>query len=133
MRRFMPIMAVLSMMLLIGCSTVRSVEPVWKTIPEIKQTKYEDAWAAIVGCVTGRNLNLEISDAGSGYLRTAYGGTGNNTQTRVIVRVVNRKPLQISLKAELIQLDMWAGQWLPVGNNVAMEKLILDELEARLK
>ena len=131
MRKIILLMAALSITLLMGC--VAPMQATWKTLPEIKQMKYDDAWAALVGCITGKNYNLEMSDAAAGYLRTAYGNTGNGTKTRVIVRVISKNPLQITLKAEVIKHDPWNGGWHEVGNNVALENVIIDELTARLK
>jgi hypothetical protein len=119
----------------IGCA---SSEAVWKTIPEVKQVKYEDAWAIVVGCVSDK-FDLEITDAGSGYLRTAWKVTGKtligqpNEKTRITVRIVNRQPLQINLRAERQTPNIWSGEWQDSGNNEKIEKQILEELSSRLK
>ena len=131
MIKYLSVTVILSMFLLLGC--VSSNPATWKTLPQMQKGQYDEVWSALVSCITSRNFNLEMSDAGSGYLRTAYGGTGHNTKTRVIARVVSKNPLQISMKAEVLKLNMIGGGWVEVGNNTALENLITEELSARFK
>jgi LEA14-like dessication related protein len=121
-------------LLLLGCA---SVEAVWKTLPEVKQTSYENAWSVVVGCVSEK-FDLEVTDSGSGYLRSAWKVNKdflgqNQERTRITVRIESREPLKIKLKAERQTFSSWTHDWVDAGNNEKIEKQILEELSARLK
>lgn len=121
------------LVLLCGCIT--ATEAVWKTIPEVKETSYDNAWSIIVGCVS-ENYDLEITDSGSGYLRTAWKTKSDwlgqpSKRTRIVVRIVSKEPLKVKLKAQR-QRRLGEG-WNEDGNDEKVESQILEELTARLK
>ncbi len=116
---------------MVGCVTGQSAQ--WKTLPEVKKASYDETWSALVGIITAKNYNLETVDGNSGYLRSAWGNTGNNTATQVTARVISKKPLSISIKATMAQRDILSGQMVEVGNNTALENAITEELSARFK
>ena len=116
---------------------MQNKEATWKTIPEIKQTEYEKAWAIIVGAISER-FDLEVIDANSGYLRSAWKENkdwlgSKESRTRVVVRITSREPLKVKLKVEEQKWDALMDEWKGAGNNEKIERELLEEFETRLK
>ena len=118
----------------IGCATTK--EATWKTLPEVTKTSYEQSWAIVVGVVTEK-YDLEVTDATSGYLRTAWKVkkdflNQDDSRTRISVRLESKTPLKFKIRAEKEAKNL-ADQWSPKGNDEQLEKAMLEELTGRLK
>jgi hypothetical protein len=118
-----------------GCVSAR--DAAWKTVPDVA-IPYERAWSIVTNAVTQR-FDLETSDAQSGYLRTEWKVTGKdflNTpikKSRVIVRVEERSPFRVKVKAEKQELNALTDEWVVTGNDEAVEGEIMGELQGRLR
>ncbi|MBI4727746.1 hypothetical protein HY768_11105 [candidate division TA06 bacterium] len=124
----------LACVLFIDCATTQ--EATWKTLPEITKTTYEQSWSIVVGVITEK-YDLEITDAASGYLRTAWKVkkdflNQDDSRTRISVRLESKTPLKFKIRAEKEAKNL-ADEWTPKGNDEQLEKAMLEELSARLK
>lgn len=120
---------------LTACVTAR--EAAWKTVPDVAMP-YDRAWSIVTNAVTQR-FDLETSDAQSGYLRTEWKVTGKDIlnapikKSRVIVRVEERSPFRVKVKAEKQELDVLTDEWVVTGNDETIEGEIMGELQGRLR
>ncbi|MEW6684460.1 MAG: hypothetical protein AB1451_16315 [Nitrospirota bacterium] len=120
---------------LTACVTAR--EASWKTVPDVAMS-YDRAWSIVTNAVTQR-FDLETSDAQSGYLRTEWKVTGKDIlnapirKSRVIVRVEERNPFRVKVKAEKQELNVLTDEWVITGNDEAVEGDIMGELQGRLR
>jgi hypothetical protein len=118
-----------------ACVTAR--DAVWKTVPDVSMP-YERAWSIVTNAVTQR-FDLETSDAQSGYLRTEWKVTGKDLlnmpmkKSRVIVRVEERSPFRVKVKAEKQELNALTDEWVVTGNDETVEGEIMGELQGRLR
>jgi len=124
----------------LGCvmaACVSAREAAWKTVPDVTMP-YERAWSIVTNAVTQR-FDLETSDAQSGYLRTEWRTTGKDIlgapikKSRVIVRVEERSPFRVKVKAEKQELNPLTDEWVLTGNDEAIEGDIMGELQGRLR
>jgi hypothetical protein len=118
-----------------ACVTAR--DAAWKTVPEVAMP-YDRAWSIVTNAVTQR-FDLETSDAQSGYLRTEWKVTGKDIlggpikKSRVIVRVEERNPFRVKVKAEKQELNVLTDEWVVSGNDDTVEGEIMGELQGRLR
>jgi len=118
-----------------ACVTAR--DAAWKTVPDVAMP-YERAWSIVTNAVTQR-FDLETSDAQSGYLRTEWKVTGKDLfnmpmkKSRVIVRVEERSPFRVKVKAEKQELNALTDEWVVTGNDEVVEGEIMGELQGRLR
>jgi hypothetical protein len=110
----------------------------WKTVPDVTMA-YDRAWSIVTNAVTQR-FDLETSDAQSGYLRTEWKVTGKDVfgvvaikKSRVIVRVEERSPFRVKVKAEKQELNTLTDEWVITGNDETVEGEIMGELQGRLR
>ena len=116
---------------------VAAHEATWKTVPDVTMP-YDRAWSIVTNAVTQR-FDLETSDAQSGYLRTEWKVTGKDIlgaaikKSRVIVRVEERSPFRVKVKAEKQELNVLTDEWIVSGNDDTVEGEIMGELQGRLR
>ena len=120
---------------LFGCVTPQSA--VWKTVPEARMP-FERAWSIVVNAVT-QQFDLEISDGQSGYLRTGWKVTKRDIlgspikKARIHVRVEERTPFRVKVKAEKQEFNPFTEDWVVTGNDEEIEGEIMGELSGRLR
>ena len=128
------------MMAALGLSVsacVAAHDATWKTVPDVTMA-YDRAWSIVTNAVTQR-FDLETSDAQSGYLRTEWKVTGKDLlggpikKSRVVVRVEERSPFRVKVKAEKQELNALTDEWVITGNDNTVEGDIMGELQGRLK
>jgi uncharacterized lipoprotein len=122
--------------LFVGCATTPMAT--WKSLPDVTGSDYNQAWAVIVGTITEKYYEIQVADATTGYLRTAWkqnSGIAIVTAyaTRVTVQLESKKPLKFKVLVEKGSWGTFSAGYAPAGNDEKLEKIILDELTAKLK
>lgn len=126
----------------VGCAGTGSYESVWRSSMESPKG-YDESWNIVVNAITTKFSDIETIDGQSGYLRTAWkvvkeSGTDyklpnpfgyDKKRTRIIVRVEQREPFKVRIKAERM---VYSDGWVPYGNDESVESEIMEEINARL-
>jgi len=130
--------------LLLSACAPASHEAEWQVVPKIDMS-YDKAWPVVVRVITDR-FGLEVVDAQSGYLRSewkvtdscwgglAAGGMVPCKRARVVIRVENKSPFIIKVKAEKsagVPLSNY-NRWVTQGNDKKMEQEVLENLHKQL-
>ncbi len=131
---------------LAGCA--RPIPAQWQAVPPLPRVPYEKAWPVLVSTVTDK-YPIETSDPVAGYIRSGWivldtcwhgliaGGRQPCLQARSEVRVLQKDPLQLQIRVNLLKKPSPVmgvqRDWLSAGNNPKMEGDLRAEFIRRLE
>jgi len=117
----------------------------WETLPEFNVSE-DQGWNALVDSILVNFDGFTISEKNAGYIKTTwkitdhcwagtmFGGSVPCKKARASAKVISRTPFKVRIAVEVQKANPWTNfrSWTVVGNDVAMEKEIIDDLQMTL-
>lgn len=133
---------------LAGCA--RPIPAQWQAVPLLPAVPFEKAWPVLVSTVTDK-YPIETSDPVAGYIRSGWivldtcwfgllgGGRQPCLQARSEIRIVQKEPLQIQIRVNLLKKPppippaYLSRDWISAGNHLKLEAELRTEFVRRIE